>query len=146
MEPESWKNTNTVLGKLDNLKHLDLSSVWNMQDSEGLKSLENLESIQIGRNYDLKNLFSTLQYLPKLRILECNQNYNSETQIPADICNCKSLELLMLYGNYGFHTFPENIGDLKKMKHIDIRSCSFSRTERDRVYEVLPHCDIVWKD
>lgn len=138
------------LVELKKLKYLYLSGTGIKKLPDGFEKLQNLESLSISLDgLDWADTIEKLKQLPKLTwltialeldypaalseltnitSLTIEQNWplwhrgHQKVPVPANICLIPNLEALSLMNNNQARALPDNIGDMKNLKHLEVSS------------------------
>jgi Leucine-rich repeat (LRR) protein len=126
-------------------KMIHLKEVY-LEDQVRIDSLPN----DIGKLTDLNTLVITkskIRYIPKsigelkkLKILVIAWGGRLR-EVPPEIGELKELIELDLFRNK-LKTLPPEIGKLKKLRKLILGENDFSEIEKERIAELLPHCEI----
>ena len=107
-----------LLGKIINLKDLDLTYKKLSTLPESIGELKNLRELDASMN----NLTSLPESIGKLKNLtELYLGGNKLTSLPESIGKLKNLIILYLRGNVQLRTLPDSIGDLKNLRELELR-------------------------
>jgi hypothetical protein len=129
----------------------------------GLLDLVNLESLNLGNNRihdippeigDLRNLKvlklsrNQLRTLPEeigrlKRLSELHVSRNQIDTLPEKLWNLDQLEIINL-GNNRLTSLPDGIVQLKSLREMELSDNPFSKEERQRIQERIPHVQIEW--
>ena len=89
------------------------------------------------------NKLSSLPYgsgkLINLELLNFSENQFSS--IPSDICELVSLKTLKFASN-NIYRVPDKIKDLINLKELDLRQNKLSESEKIKIKDLLPECEI----
>ncbi|CAK9310383.1 unnamed protein product [Citrullus colocynthis] len=113
---------------LENLRELDLSfnglNTLQLQGLDGFSSLKTLETLNLENNYLNNSIFASLRGLISLKILNLYGNKDLGGIIPTqEFCERNNLVELNLRNNQIRGEFPECVGNLTRLKHVDT-SCN----------------------
>jgi hypothetical protein len=118
LDNNDFQDIPDVIKYYNGLKKLTFSNqkeLKNLNNIKILKNLENLATLEIDRNYSLKNIQSL--HLKNLKKLYITKNKFLE-ELPDDICDLENLDTLDIQNN-NIKNLPENFGDLK-ITHLNL--------------------------
>jgi Leucine-rich repeat (LRR) protein len=96
--------------------------------------------------YKLNLSFNRLGTFPKeigelKNLQELHSSSNQFSTLPKEIGELKNLRKLYLNENR-LSTLPKEIGELKNLQSLDLKKNPISDTEKKRIQELLPECEI----
>ncbi len=109
------------IGNLTNLEVLIVVNNKLKSLPESIGKLKNLQYLYVDQN-ELIDLPSSITELENLKDLWIGDNQLSS--VPMDLDGLKSLENVSFSGNANIPSLPSNIGNLKKLKGLDVRNTS----------------------
>ncbi|MDA3050048.1 hypothetical protein OFO03_03740 [Campylobacter sp. JMF_02 ED1] len=112
----SFENFPQNFSNLQNLKILSISNVSQENFMEILK-LHNLEDLQLNDS-NITTIPDEIENLANLKRFEYTRG--SLKTISPKIANLKNLETLLIYDNKDLSALPENIGELTKLRDLNI--------------------------
>ena len=119
-----------TLGKLKKL-NLSYNGKWEFQDNP------HLDKIYV----PLEGIPKTLGNLTALEELVLDNN--GLTEVPSELGQLINLKILSLSNNK-LRAIPEEIKGLEHLKELNIARNPISETEKERIKQWLPNCQITW--
>nr|GLL30342.1 putative disease resistance protein RGA3 [Ipomoea trifida] len=107
------------IGNLRQLRYIDLS--WSEVETlpDTICSLENLQTLDLGRCWQFSRLPEGIGNLSQLRYI--NLSESKVEKLPDTICSLENLQTLDLGYCRQFSRLPDKIGDLINLRHLNIR-------------------------
>ncbi|XP_048129221.1 disease resistance protein RUN1-like [Rhodamnia argentea] len=110
------------LGQLEELKELILDYAGITKIPTSIGSLRKLKKLSARACQSLREIPSSIGKLKKLRRLSLESCSSLEGEIPREIGNLSSLEILQLTGT-PILDLPETITNLSSLKHLSLEEC-----------------------
>lgn len=99
--------------------------------------LKQLEVLFLPTNR-IKKLPEYLKDLDKLRVLDLTFNRGIDISNIGQLSNLEELYL----NDCNLQSLPDNLGNLKKLKRLGLQFNPLSDSEREKIRELLPNCEI----
>ncbi|KAJ1273963.1 hypothetical protein BS78_05G026400 [Paspalum vaginatum] len=110
------------VGKLQNLRTLNLSGCWDLKClPDSIVDCNMLSRIDVCKCYSLKSLPNPIDRIEKLRVLRLGRT--KIRKLPSSIITLRNLECLDLYGCSKLVELPEGICNLEKLQVLNLEYC-----------------------
>jgi hypothetical protein len=113
-----------IVGRLTSIQRLELTHNELETLPDHLSNLVNLYDLNVSNN-KLESLPAFVSNFGKLQILKATHNQLKE--VPSELCQCGNLRMLDLSNNPTITSLPENLGDLKKLRVLNLRDCKLTK-------------------
>ena len=128
------KETEQVEVDVEVKKTLNLSNKGLLQVPENIFNSNEIELLDVSKNYLTGSLQAEVRHLQKLKVL--NLSHNNFTGVPAEVGQLAELVVLNLSYN-PITGLPHEIGNLKKLEVLDLRGTEYSTYDLSIIKEGL---------
>lgn len=131
-------------GSLARKRSLDLGNAWLRDWPDDIEGFKGVQKLDLSNNPALPwpSVWESLPQLSKLK--ELNLSHCELPEFPEALLHCKSLNRLVLTGNYNIASLP-NLSALSKLAWLDVRHTGIQNEEQVvSLQEALPECTALY--